>query len=251
MKKWCVQLCSLGFLLASFTANASAELKVYAASSLTNAIDQIADDFSHQHGVKVTTVYGGSSSIARQIINGAPADVFISANTKWMKYLVNAGLLRNDGVTNVTQNSLVVIAPSFMLPRNFELYHGQAWVEALQEQRLALGEPMSVPAGMYAKQALQHIGVWPDVQRQIAPAKNVRQALTFVERGETRLGIVYKTDARLSDKVTVVAELPVDAHSKIVYPAAVINDSPLANQFVDYLHSAKAKSVFTRFGFRE
>ncbi|MGP8306757.1 molybdate ABC transporter substrate-binding protein [Vibrio sp. YIC-376] len=250
MNAWKRHVCLTVLLSISFTVNATNDLKVYAASSMTNAIDDIAQDFKEKYDVKVTPVYGASSSIARQIMNGAPADIFISANTKWMDYLVGEGIVKSDNVTELVRNSLALIAPTSSSAVTFDFSNGKAWEMALNGGRLALGNPTSVPVGMYAQESLTTLGVWNDIQDKVAPAKNVRLALALVERGEAPLGVVYKTDAKLTDKVKVVGEFSSDTHTAIVYPAAMVNDSFESKQFFDYLKSDEAKAVFTHYGFQ-
>ncbi|WP_029559610.1 molybdate ABC transporter substrate-binding protein [Vibrio parahaemolyticus] len=251
MKAWKTHACLAAILSISFSTNAATDLKVYAASSMTNPIDEIAQDFKEKYDVTVTPVYGGSSSIARQIINGAPADVFISANTKWMDYLVDEGVIDGDNVTNLVRNSLVLIAPQSSSLAVFNFADANAWEAALNGSRLALGNPTSVPAGMYAKESLTTLGVWKEIQTKVAPAKNVRLALALVERGEAPLGVVYKTDAQLTSKVKIVGEFASDTHAAIVYPAAVVNDSTESRQFFQYLKSEDAKRVFAHYGFQQ
>ncbi len=250
MKAWKIHACLVAILSVSSAANAATELKVYAASSMTNAVNDIAQQFETKYDVTVTPVYGGSSSIARQILNGAPADIFISANNKWMDYLVKSKAVKNDSVTNLVQNSLVLIAPKASTIEPFDFSDANAWNQALEGNRLALGNPVSVPAGMYAKESLTNLGVWKKLERQIAPAKNVRLALALVERGEAPLGVVYKTDALLTDKVKVVGEFANDTHADIIYPAAIVKDSTQSEQFFEYLKSDDAKKVFSQYGFQ-
>ncbi|HHP0457484.1 TPA: molybdate ABC transporter substrate-binding protein [Vibrio harveyi] len=250
MKAWKIHACLVAILSVSSAANAATELKVYAASSMTNAVNDIAQQFETKYDVTVTPVYGGSSSIARQILNGAPADIFISANTKWMDYLVKSKAVKNDSVTNLVRNSLVLIAPKASTIEPFDFSDANAWNQALEGNRLALGNPVSVPAGMYAKESLTNLGVWKKLERQIAPAKNVRLALALIERGEAPLGVVYKTDALLTDKVKVVGEFANDTHADIIYPAAIVKDSTQSEQFFEYLKSDDAKKVFAQYGFQ-
>ncbi|MFN1548710.1 molybdate ABC transporter substrate-binding protein [Vibrio natriegens] len=249
MKIWKTHVCLTALLSVVFSAHAAADLKVYAASSMTNAINEISENFSGKFDVTVTPVYGGSSSIARQIMNGAPADVFISANTKWMDYLVDEKVILRDNVTNLVGNSLVLIAPKPSNTKSFNFSDSNAWLAALNDGRLALGNPTSVPVGMYAKESLTTLDVWKNIESKVAPAKNVRLALALVERGEAPLGIVYKTDALLTDKVTIVDEFSSDTHSAIVYPAAMISDSTESKQFFRYLNTDEAKAVFVKYGF--
>ncbi|KOY42695.1 molybdate transporter, partial [Vibrio parahaemolyticus] len=184
-------------------------------------------------------------------INGAPADIFISANTKWMDYLVDKDVISRDNVTSLVRNSLVLIVPQSSELTSFNFSDATAWEKALYGNRLALGNPTSVPAGMYAKESLTTLGVWKEIQTQIAPAKNVRLALALVERGEAPLGVVYKTDAQLTDKVKIVGEFASDTHAAIVYPAAVVNDSTESEQFFQYLKSDEAARVFAQYGFQQ
>jgi len=251
MKAWKTYACLVVILLGiSSSANAVSDLKVYAASSTTNAIDELSQRFEKKYAVSVTPVYGGSSSIARQILNGAPADVFISANTKWMDYLVKSKIIQSDAVTNLVQNRLVLIAPQASDIVHFNFSDANAWNQALNGHRLALGNPASVPVGMYARESLTNLGVWKQLEQQVAPTKNVRLALALVERGEAPLGVVYKTDARLTDKVKVVGEFASDSHTDIVYPAAIVKNSTQSKQFFEYLKSDDAKQVFVQYGFQ-
>ncbi len=167
-----------------------------------------------------------------------------------MDYLVKSKAVKNDSVTNLVRNSLVLIAPKASTIEPFDFSDANAWNQALEGNRLALGNPVSVPAGMYAKESLTNLGVWKKLERQIAPAKNVRLALALVERGEAPLGVVYKTDALLTDKVKVVGEFANDTHADIIYPAAIVKDSTQSEKFFEYLKSDDAKKVFAQYGFQ-
>ncbi|MDC5842395.1 molybdate ABC transporter substrate-binding protein [Vibrio europaeus] len=234
---------------ASFSAH-SESLRVYAASSMTNVVNDLVEQYEKSNDASVTTVFGGSASLARQLAQGAPADIYISANQKWMDYLVEQSIVNGDGVTNIAANSLVAIAPKGHL-LNLDVDSEESWISALAGYRLAIGQTNAVPAGMYAKQALVNLGVWDEVKTQLAPTNNVRIALMLVERGESPLGIVYKTDALLSDKVEVVATLPSSAHANIVYPMAPLNEKIETQRFVKFIHSQQAQSVFKQYGFTE
>lgn len=168
-----------------------------------------------------------------------------------MDYLVDEGVIDSDNVTNLVRNSLVLIAPQSSSLAVFNFADAKAWEAALNGSRLALGNPTSVPAGMYAKESLTTLGVWKEIQTKVAPAKNVRLALALVERGEAPLGVVYKTDAQLTSKVKIVGEFASDTHAAIVYPAAVVNDSTESRQFFQYLKSEDAKRVFAHYGFQQ
>ncbi len=234
---------------ASFSAH-SESLRIYAASSMTNVVNDLVEQYEESNDVSVTTVYGGSASLARQLAQGAPADIYISANQKWMNYLVEQSVVSGDAVTNVAANSLVAIAPKGSLLQ-LDVNSGESWMSALEGFRLAIGQTNAVPAGIYAKEALINLGVWGEVKTHLAPTNNVRIALTLVERGESALGIVYKTDALLSDKVDVVASLPNNSHTHIVYPMAPLNEKLEAQRFVKFIHSQQAQSVFKQYGFTE
>ncbi|AUI88229.1 molybdate ABC transporter substrate-binding protein [Vibrio azureus] len=249
MKRWFILAC-LTILLVLQNSAYAADIKVYAASSMTNVINEVIREFNKKHSVKVVPIYGGSSSLARQIINGAPADIFISANSVWMDFVVKDMNLKGDDVTNLVTNQLVVITPSTSKINKLELSNLTQWQMALDGGRLAMGDPTSVPAGIYAKQALTALSHWSDLEGFIAPTKSVRLALALVSRGESPLGIVYKTDAQLIDTVKVVGEFNQGTHDKIVYPAAIIKQSEQATLFFDFLRSDSAKHIFNQYGFQ-
>ncbi|WP_422560915.1 molybdate ABC transporter substrate-binding protein [Parvibaculum sedimenti] len=222
---------------------------VFAAASLKNALDDIIKAYAATGGGKVVASYAGSSVLARQIEAGAKADIFISADTDWMDYLANRGLINGQTRSNLLGNRLVLIAPTdskvaITIGQNFPLR------EALGEGRLAIADPDSVPAGKYARTALTSLGVWGDVVDHTASAENVRVALAYVARGETPLGIVYETDAKQEPKVRIVGYFPEDTHLPIIYPAALTKGAtPEAARFLEFLHSDKAKAAFLKAGF--
>lgn len=234
-------------------ADAAAETKpvvVFAAASLKNAIDRIAKDWEAKSGTKVTSSYAASSAIAKQIESGAPADLFISADLKWMDWLAERKLINDASRKTLLGNALVLIAPkdstaAIKIEKSFNL------AEALGDGRLAMGDPKSVPAGTYGQAALTNLGVWDQVSAKVAGAENVRVALTYVARGETPLGIVYATDAKSEPEVKVVDTFPADSHPPIVYPAALTATSTnaAAKTFLEFLSSADATKVFEDQGF--
>ncbi len=225
------------------------DIQVYAASSMTDVIDQLALQFERQTGNKVTTVFAGSATLARQIEQGAPADVFISANPKWMEYLITKKRIAAGQVTRLVSNQLVLIAhQGESLPQLDQDTFAQL-PELLAEQRLAIGEPNSVPVGMYAQQSLQSLGLWSQLAAKTAPSSNVRLTLSLVERGEAPLGIVYKTDALRSDKVTVVGVFADNTHAAIEYPAAALNQEPASQAFMAFLNTQLARDTFIELGF--
>jgi molybdate transport system substrate-binding protein len=225
------------------------DLIVLAASSLTDALNEIGPAFtasSHQ-GVKLS--YAASSALARQIEAGAPADVFMSADTEWMDYLQTRNLLDTASRRNVLGNSLVLISPADSTV-SVKIRPHFALAKLLGSGRLATGNPESVPVGKYAKAALTNLGVWSEVQDKVAPADNVRAALALVARGEAPLGIVYRTDALVEKKVRIVATFPPSSHDPIIYPAATTaHPKDGAADFVKFLSSPTARAIFTKYGF--
>ncbi|MCC5516640.1 molybdate ABC transporter substrate-binding protein [Vibrio splendidus] len=227
---------------------AAEKLRVYAASSMTNAVNLLVEEFEKDHSVDVIPVYASTSSLVRQIERGAPADIFISANEKWMTHLVDHQLVSSDNVTNLCENELVLISPK-ETPISLDLSNDDQWAKLLTNERLAVGNTMSVPAGIYAKEALKTLGVWDDVKTRLAPSNNVRMALALVERSEAKLGIVYKTDALLSKEVNLVSTFPSNLHTPIRYPVAKLSDKVVAEEFYTFLNSEKAKDTLNSFGF--
>jgi molybdate transport system substrate-binding protein len=228
----------------------AADVTVFAAASLKEAMDEQAKQFDASTGNKVIVSYGASNALARQIEAGAPADIFISADLDWMDYVDQKKLLAPNARFNLLRNTLVLIAPSsssskLKIDPNFGL------APALGTEKLAMATPASVPAGKYGKSALEKLGVWTSVEKQVARAENVRAALALVSRGEAPFGIVYSTDA-LSDKgVKVVDTFPPESYPPIVYPAALLfsSKSTAAKPLLDYLRSAPARPVWEKYGF--
>jgi molybdate transport system substrate-binding protein len=227
------------------------ELLVFAAASLKDALDAaIVEYTAADSGREVVASYASSSTLARQIEQGAPADLFISANPEWMDYLAERGLIHADSRTDLLGNGLVLVAPedsevSVEIAPSFDL------LGSLAGGRLAMGDPDHVPAGVYGKAALESLGVWHEVAPAVVRADNVRAALALVARGEAPLGIVYRSDAVADPSVRIVGAFPEDSHPPIIYPVAVIADSkhPGAAGLVDFLKSRSAASVFERYGF--
>lgn len=241
-------LCSA--LLAFIAPLAAADTTVFAAASLKNALDEISQSWSAQKSGKVVVSYGGSPALARQIEKGAPADIFISADLEWMDYLAQRKLINDASRVNLLRNELVLIAPA-TAKLSVELKQGLKLGDLLGNDRLSMADPDSVPAGKYGKASLEALGLWSQVATKIIRADNVRAALNFVARGETPLGIVYRTDAAAEDKVRVVAVFPANTHPPIVYPAALLADSKNAEAaaFFSYLKSNAATGIFRKHGF--
>jgi molybdate transport system substrate-binding protein len=193
--------------------------------------------------------YGASSALARQIENGAPADVFISADLDWMDYLDRKNLLVAGTRKNLLGNRLVLIAPA-KRPLKLEPAPGFPIAKALGSGRIALADPQSVPAGKYAKAAFENLGVWPQVAGRVAAAENVRAALALVARGEAPLGAVYRTDANAQPAVMIAGVFPADTHAPIVYPIAIVKGAKsAAPAFLEFLARPQARAIFERHGF--
>jgi molybdate transport system substrate-binding protein len=234
------------------TANAAEPqqpLLVYAAASLTNALDEVGNAYTIESGKPVKFSYASSSILARQIEAGADADVFFSADLEWMDYVQSRNLIRVATRTNLLTNKLVLIAPADSTVK-LDIKPGFDLAGALGHGRLATGDPESVPVGKYARSALISLGVWNQVADRIVRADNVRAALAFVDRGEVPLGIVYETDARVDKNVRVVATFLDDTHPPIVYPVAVTTAAKAGSEaFVEFVHGPTARAVFEKFGF--
>jgi molybdate transport system substrate-binding protein len=234
----------------SFRVQAAESVTVFAAASTTNAITELGNMFGGQGAGNVTPSFASSSTLAKQIENGAPANVFISADEPWMNYLEERKLIDPVSRFDLLGNKLVLIAPSdssikIEIGPKFDL------AKLLANGKLAVGDPDHVPAGKYAKAALEKLGVWKDIESKLARAADVRGALTLVERGEAPLGIVYSTDAAITPKVKVVGVFPEGTHPKIVYPAALVagKATAAAKSFLDFLRTPEAKAVFVKYGF--
>ena len=238
----------LVFLLSLAAAIAAqAQPVVFAAASLKNALDEVA---ALSPG-KPTIAYGPSSGLAKQIENGAPAQLFISADTDWMDYLQQRQRIRADTRKNLLGNKLVLIAPADSSLK-IDIGPGFPLARLLGNGRLATADPAAVPAGKYTKAALEKFGVWNSVAGKLAPADNVRAALMLVARGEAPLGAVYSTDAAVEPKVRIVASFPDGSHPPIVYPAALTASSPAsgpAADFLSLLSSPAARRLFEKYGF--
>ncbi len=225
------------------------EITVFAAVSLTNALEDIGEAYRAETGSRVRFSFAASSALARQVESGAPADAFVSADVEWMDYLANKSLINLRTRRNVAGNELVLIAPADSDVK-LEIAPGFPIAEALGKGRLAVADPASVPAGRYAKAALESLGVWPQLESHLVPAENVRAALAYVSRGEVPLGIVYRTDAGIEPKVKVIGAFPAGSHPPIVYPAASIGTGNTGGTaFVDYLAGEKAQATFRKYGF--
>lgn len=228
-----------------------AKITVFAAASLTNAMQDIAKEYKKEKNVDVVSSFASSSTLARQIEAGAPADLFISADQKWMDYAVDKKAIDTATRETLLGNSLVVVAPKASAQSDITIDAKTNWTSLLKDGRLAVGDPEHVPAGIYAKEALQKLGAWETLSPKLAPAEDVRGALALVERNEAPLGIVYGSDAVASKGVKVVGTFPEDSHKKVEYPIAIIDGHKNAtvSVFYDYLKGPQASEIFKRYGF--
>ncbi|HET9448713.1 MAG TPA: molybdate ABC transporter substrate-binding protein [Steroidobacteraceae bacterium] len=242
--------CALG--AATHAADAdNGQTLVFAAASLTNVLDEIGAAYTQQTERPVKFSYAASSALARQLEAGARADVFFSADLEWMDYVQARNLIDRTSRRSVLGNRLALVAPADS-KIELKIAPGFALAAALGKGRLATGDPESVPVGKYARSALTSLGVWNDVADRLVRADNVRSALAFIARGETPLGIVYETDAKIDKRVRVVDFFPADSYPPIVYPIALTAQArPAARQFVDFLQSAAAQEAFKKYGFQD
>ncbi|BDH46619.1 molybdate ABC transporter substrate-binding protein [Salmonella enterica subsp. enterica serovar Choleraesuis] len=245
---------ALGAVLAVSVAGqavANDKITVFAAASLTNALGDIATHYKKESGVDVVSSFASSSTLARQIEAGAPADLFISADQKWMDYAADKKAIDTQTRKTLLGNSLVVVAPKASEINNLTIDKDTNWTSLLKGGRLAVGDPAHVPAGIYAQQALTSLGSWASVEPHLAPAEDVRGALALVERGEAPLGIVYGSDAVASKGVKVVGVFPEGSHPKVEYPMAVVkgHNSAAVTAFSQYLQGPKAAVIFKQYGF--
>jgi molybdate transport system substrate-binding protein len=236
------------FSLLIATSISAAELTVYAAASLTDALKEIAAAYEKQSGDKLQFNFGASSMLARQIEEGAPADLFFSADEAKMDALEKKDLLLPGTRRSLLSNLLVIVVPTdaSTAPKS------AADLVKPEFKKIALAEPQTVPAGIYAREYLQKLGLWDAVKEKVVPTENVRAALAAVESGNVEVGIVYKTDSLISKKVKVAVEIPAAEGPKISYPIAVVKSSKQperAKQFAEYLAGPTPRSVFEKFGF--
>ena len=223
---------------------------VLAAASLQEAMTAAANAWAAQRHGRPVLSFAASSALARQIRSGAPADLFVSADEEWMDDVEKAGFVQRGSRADMAGNRLVLIAPA-RAPLRLRITRGMPIARALGGSRLAMANPDSVPAGKYGRAALTALGVWPDVANRLALGDNVRSALTLVERGEARLGIVYATDARASKAVVLVDSFPAGSHAPIRYPLARLSASrnPEAEGFRRFLLSRAGQDILARYGF--
>jgi molybdate transport system substrate-binding protein len=224
---------------------------VFAAASMKNALDDVDAAFAKQTGIAVVASYDASSALMKQIEQGAPADVFISADLKWMDYGSQRKLIDDGTRLNLLGNTLVLIAGKDSKLNNVTIDSSLDIAGLAGAGRIATGDVRAVPVGIYAKAALEKLGLWTSVEPKLAMVGNVRAALVLVARSEAPLGIVYATDAKVEPAVKVIGTFPDDSHEPIVYPVAATRTAkPAAAPYLAFLRSAAARTIFEHYGFR-
>jgi molybdate transport system substrate-binding protein len=225
-------------------------LIVFAAASMKNALDDIDAAYTAKTGVKVVASYAASSALAKQIEQGAPADVFVSADTDWMDYAISKKSINEPTRVNLLGNSIVLIAPKDSKIGDVTIGQGFDLAKLAGDGKIATGDVAAVPVGKYAKAALEKLGAWQAAEPKFAMAESVRAALTLVARGEAVLGIVYSTDAKVEPGVKIVGTFPADSHPPIIYPvAATTTAKPEAADYLAFLRSSASKTILEKYGF--
>jgi molybdate transport system substrate-binding protein len=244
---------ALAILLGSNHAPALAQekrLTVFAAASMKNALDDISAAYTAKSGIKIVASYAASSALAKQIEQGAPADIFASADTDWMDYTIGKKTINEPSRVNLLGNSLVLIAPKDSRLDKVAIGPAFDLSKLVGDGKIATGDVKSVPAGKYAKAALEKLGAWQAAEPKFAMTENVRAALALVARGEAPLGIVYSTDAKVEPGVKIVGIFPADSHPAIIYPvAATATAKPEAAGYLAFLRSSAARTIFEKYGF--
>src|SRR5580700_6077564 len=225
-------------------------LTIFAAASMKNALDDIDAAYTAKTGVKVVASYAASSALAKQIEQGAPADIFASADTDWMDYAAARKNINEATRVNLLGNSIVLIAPKDSKIDDVAIGPGFDLAKLAGDGKIATGDVKAVPVGKYAKAALEKLGAWQAAEPKFAMAESVRAALTLVARGEAVLGIVYSTDAKVEPGVKIVGSFPADSHPPIIYPvAATATAKPEAADYLAFLRSSAAKTILEKYGF--
>ncbi|MBD1566172.1 molybdate ABC transporter substrate-binding protein [Vibrio sp. SA48] len=246
-----IQTIILSFVLlcGSFNAEAKEAIYIYAGAGMKDAIDELIVVYQQHNDVIIKPVYASSSTNARQIELGAPADIYISANWKWMNYLINKKIINQNDAKTIAKNDLVLIAPSNSNLGYFDVSNMVAWEQHLNGGKLAIGEPNSVPVGIYAKQSLTSFNVWHELKHKTVQTKTVRAALLLVERGEAALGIVFNTDTYNNSLVDVLTTFPSETHKPIEFTMAQVSNNPEAHKFVEFIHSDIGLKIWANLGF--
>jgi molybdate transport system substrate-binding protein len=226
-------------------------LTVFAAASMKNALDDVDAAYTAKTGVKIVASYAASSALAKQIEQGAPADIFVSADTDWMDYATAKKNINESTRVNLLGNSIVLIAPKDSKIDTVAIGPGFDLAKLAGDGKIATGDVKAVPVGKYAKAALEKLGAWQAAEPKFAMADSVRAALTLVARGEAALGIVYSTDAKVEPGVKIVATFPANSHPPIIYPVAATTTAKAeAADYLAFLRSSAAKTIFEKYGFK-
>lgn len=235
--------------LASF-AQEPERILVFAASSLKDVLEDAGAQFDATHDTKTEFSFGGSQVVSRHVVAGAPADVLVTADAAWMDFVAKNGAVVGDSVAQLASNGLVLVGSASQPDLSVELTE-DSLASVLAGGRLAMGEPETVPAGRYGKEALTHLGLWDGVAEQLAPMENVRVALAAAARGEVPIALVYSSDAKAEHGVRVLAEFPEESHRKVVIPGALTSThSKSSEEFMEFLKSADGQAIFKAHGFR-
>lgn len=231
------------------TKNKTKSIRVFAAAGLTDVMAEIVDSFEGEYNIKVKTNIASSGILARQIEQGAPADIYISASKKWSDYVDNLGIRKSNQKQEIASNKLVLIVPISREIQCVTIDSVLNFKYLLKDGRVSMGDPAHVPAGKYAQQALNYYGWYKSIKPQILPAKDVRSALMVVEMNEVQLGIVYKTDASKSSKVKILGQFSEESHEPIKIIASMMNEGEETQKFYKYLLSDKVKNILKKSGF--
>jgi molybdate transport system substrate-binding protein len=252
MRKILAAFVAVAFLFTTGIAAAAEDntpLVVFAAASLTDALNEVGTAFTKETGIPIKSSFAASSALAKQVESGAPAGVFFSADEEWMDYLEKKDLLTPGSRRDVLANKLVLVAPSDS-KAHVKISSGKALLAAIGDARVATGDPDSVPVGKYAKAALTKLGAWEQLEPRLVRAENVRAALAYVARGEAPFGIVYLTDAKIEKNVKLLDTFPESSHPPIRYPIALTAKADAdAQRFVKYVSSKPASAIFQKYGF--
>ena len=225
-------------------------LTVFAAASMKNALDDVDKAYTAKTGAKIVASYAASSALAKQIEQGAPADVFVSADTAWMDYVKDKKAINEPTRVNLLGNSIVLIAPKDSKIDKVTIDQGFDLAKLAGDGKVAVGDVKAVPAGKYAKAALEKLGAWTAAEPKMAMAENVRAALALVARNEAVLGIVYSTDAKIEPGVKIVGTFPATSHPPIIYPVAATSTAHKGtDDYLAFLRSSEAKAIFEKYGF--
>ena len=227
------------------------EIMVFAAASLTDVLSELVDVYEKDHTTKIKLNLASSGTLARQIVQGGEADIYLSASKKWADYADSLGYIKNNLRSDIAKNELVLIVPNNSLIDSITINKETDFASLLGQGRLSIGDPSHVPAGRYAKQSLDNLNAFNGLKEKLLPSKDVRSALMMVELGEAPMGIVYRTDALKSGKVKIVGTFPEQSHKPIVYVAGVCNPKENACSFYEFLYSSKALPIWQKYGFKK